>query len=228
MVVDSGGGVVAEPSAPSWIKEIETFLKNSAPNGAVINGALLWMDIQRKSATDQLWRQQALSKFVDGEIVEAKNALWSIIDEEIVGRNIPRKGDSKIITEINDIAQAMKKLDEAGKTPLFMATSTMVKNAPIMKATKEVPDIGDVVNNVKVLEDSMNSFMVNQSAKMDSLALLMNSFQKAGAQGSQQQDTLENRISDLIMDHSGQTSNRGRVRDLQSQSSSSRTRTPSV
>ena len=80
---------------------------------------------------EDLWKQQVLANFTAEEITNAKNALWDVGNtNDLLGRNIVRKGDSKSASEISDICTALKSLSEKQKMPVFIATSTMVMQSP--------------------------------------------------------------------------------------------------
>ena len=64
------------------------------------------------------------------EITNAKNVLWDISEESILGRNVARKGDSKSVSEIDDICGALKTLSEKQTLPTFIGASTMVLQSP--------------------------------------------------------------------------------------------------
>ena len=85
-----------------------------------------------------------------------------------------RQGDNKSVNEVEDIVNIMIKLDEANDLPVFLASSDMVKELPVLNSinTKEA-DVSDVMNNVKILEESMSSFMEQQKAQVDKLAEAM-------------------------------------------------------
>ena len=156
-----GGG---EPKKRG-VENVEEFLKSSAPNGVILNGVLLWINIQRSSTTENILKNQLVKKVTSAEISDAKAALVDTVDENICtqAKIKNRQGINKSIHEIEDIINVMKKLDEANDLPIFLATSDMVKSVPILSSvnTDEV-DISDVMNNVKMLENSVNSLMEQQ------------------------------------------------------------------
>ena len=55
----------------------------SDENGLITNALLLWLDIQRKTTAENIWKIQALSHFTEEEITDAKNMLWSNCDESL-------------------------------------------------------------------------------------------------------------------------------------------------
>ena len=74
------------------VKKMEEFLKTSVPNGIVMNGLLLWINIQRKSTAENIWKSQLLKKSLAEEITTAKHALWEVADDNIVGKYSVRRG----------------------------------------------------------------------------------------------------------------------------------------
>ena len=153
-VVEKKGGV----------KKMEEFLKTSVPNGIVMNGLLVWINIQRKSTAENIWKSQLLKKNLAEEITAAKHALWEVADDNIVGKYSVRRGEKKVTAEIDDICGAMKKLEQANDLPLFIASSEMVAKVPVLNSiNSDEINIGDVMNTVKSLEESMNAFVEDHS-----------------------------------------------------------------
>ena len=105
-------------------------LKSIALHGVVLDGLLLWLDTQRRTVPESTWKQRTLTHFSKEEITNAKNVLWDISEESILGRNVARKGDSKSVSEIDDICGALKTLSEKQTLPTFIGTSTMVLQSP--------------------------------------------------------------------------------------------------
>ena len=106
-------------------------LKGIGLHGVTLDGLLLWVDTKRRTIPEDSWKQQVFANFTAEEITNAKNILWDVANtNDLLGRNIVRKGDSKSISEINDICGALKTLSEKQKMPVFIATSTMVMQSP--------------------------------------------------------------------------------------------------
>ena len=88
---------------------------------------LSWVDTKRRTIPEDIWKKQALEHFAAEEITDAKNILWDVANSDnLLGRNIARKGDSKSTSEINDICAALNTLSEKQRIPVFIATSTMI------------------------------------------------------------------------------------------------------
>ena len=77
------------------VNECCEFIEIHARHGALLNGLLLWADIQRKTAPENIWKTQAITNFVSGEITEAKEILWRISGESILGKMVKRQGAAK-------------------------------------------------------------------------------------------------------------------------------------
>ena len=110
----------------------------SKENGLITNALLVWLDIQRKTTAENIWKTQALSYFTDEEITVAKNLLWSNCGEPLLEKHIRRQGASKTNAELEDISSALKKLDESQKMPTFIASSVMIMKTPIFNADTAV------------------------------------------------------------------------------------------
>ena len=59
------------------------FIKIHGKNGVIMNGFLLWANIQRTIRTENAWKEDALEKFLKEEITEAKDCLWRISGDKI-------------------------------------------------------------------------------------------------------------------------------------------------
>ena len=93
-----------------------------------VNGLLLWIDIQRRTSTAKEWKENALKFFTAEEITDAKNLLWDICGDGVIGKLINRQGTSKEVSEINDIEKALNTLVENQTMPLFIATTNGYEN----------------------------------------------------------------------------------------------------
>ena len=105
-------------------------LKSFALHGVILDVLLLWVDTQRRTVPENIWKQRTLTHFTKDEITNAKNVLWEISNESTLGRNITRKGESKSVSEIDDICGALKILSEKQIMPTFIGTSTMILQSP--------------------------------------------------------------------------------------------------
>ena len=123
---ESIGGVTDLPG----LNECMMKLKNFALHGVILDGLLLWIDTQRRTVPENVWKMQTLQHFTKEEITNSKNMLWDFNKGNLLGRNISRKGDSKSTSEIDDICNALKTLSAKQVMPTFLGTSTMTMQSP--------------------------------------------------------------------------------------------------
>ena len=145
------------------IKECCEFMEVHASNGVVLNGFLLWLDIQRQTTPGNLWKVQAVQRFLKEEITDAKEILWRTVGDSIIGKKILRKGPTKMVSEVNDICTAMKLLSEKVILPMFLGTSTMVSQTPLAQLVEG--DNTEVNAKFKEIEESINSLVTALSTK---------------------------------------------------------------
>ena len=94
-----------------------------------MNDLLLWIDIERKTTTEDVWKSQALNKFTKEEITAAKEELWKIVGD--AGKLVRRQEASKSEVEIDDIAELFNNLSESSSLPMFIGTSNMIIKTPV-------------------------------------------------------------------------------------------------
>ena len=150
------------PSVPG-LQESVLCMTNLALHGVILNGFLVWADIQRRTTAENIWNAQALKHFIKEEITDAKELLWDVVDNGVLGNMIKRQGPSKSTAEINDISHALKKLAEKEVMPLFLGTSNMVMQTPSSNVHDEKVYSGEIVKTLKTLEDSMKRFVVKKN-----------------------------------------------------------------
>ena len=131
------------------VKECCEYIEVHATNGAITNALLLWADIQRKQHPEDIWKSEIAKKFTSLEITDAKDTLWRVSGEELLGKLVKRQGNSKVNSEVNDICAALKTLSERDAMPMFLCTSGMVAQTPIYETSQE--------NNVEVKLNNINS-----------------------------------------------------------------------
>ena len=109
-----------EGDPPDKSKNAIGLIKENSKNGAVINGLLVWMDIQNHTTAPTIWKAQMIEIFDDEEILEAKTMLFSAIGGESsrIGNfeNHPKKKS----LHAEDLFNAMKKLWEAEEVHYFL------------------------------------------------------------------------------------------------------------
>ena len=96
------------PSVPG-LQESVLCMTNLALHGVILNGFLVWADFQRRTTAENIWNAQALKHFIKEEITDAKELLWDVADNGVLGNMIKRQGPSKSTAEINDISNALRK-----------------------------------------------------------------------------------------------------------------------
>ena len=89
--------------------------------------------------------------FTKEEITDAKNLLWDVCNEEIVGKLVNRQGPSKSQSEITDIENAMNILAEKGVMPLFAATSHMIMQTPHEEQINVRPALKDIEESLETV-----------------------------------------------------------------------------
>ena len=144
------------------------YLKNEAKNGIAINGILVWIDVQQKSTPPDVWIAQASYAFCEGEVEAARSALWKAVGvrKELIGEIIGHKSPGKKIKNLEDIHKAMITLKEKEALPMLLCSNGMVPNFPAFHCDKKEMDTTDVLAKMKVLEQSMSSFMKQNNDQM--------------------------------------------------------------
>ena len=150
------------------VKECNEFLEEYASNDAILNGMLLWINIQRHVTPENIWKTQAVTKFLKEEITDAKEILWRIIGESELGKMKKRQGTTKTISEINDICYALNVLSEKDRLPIFLSTSDMVSQTPIYISHPVEGDSSEINARLRVIEESLNSIIASSSSKNES------------------------------------------------------------
>ena len=135
-------------------------LSNIALHGLAVNGLLLWVDIQRRTTTSKEWKEKTMSHFTTEEITDAKNLLWDVCGENILGKLVKRQGPSKIQSEVEDIENAFNTLAEEEKMPLFIASSSMIMQTPHQLPKNPQPALKDI-------EDIMDAVMKKRAEHID-------------------------------------------------------------
>ena len=104
-------------SSVPGMQESVLCLKDIAVNGIILNGFLVWADIQGRTTPQNIWKEIAIKHFTKEEITDAKELLWDVAMEDIFGRKVNRKGESKSSSEIDDICNALTILSEKEVVP---------------------------------------------------------------------------------------------------------------
>ena len=72
------------------VKDCCDFLQNHGINGAIFNGFLTWVDIQRKSVPENMWKLQSRKRYTKEEISLAKEIIWRTAGDSLFGKIIRR------------------------------------------------------------------------------------------------------------------------------------------
>ena len=123
-VSDEGprGDEVGDPGSGDDLGDIMDFLKKEATNGIIINGLLVWIDIQQRSTPTKIWQAQASYAFCDVEVEMARSALWKAAGKrvDLIGDLSGHKSPRKKEKNLGDIDRAMTKLRENDALPLLL------------------------------------------------------------------------------------------------------------
>lgn len=103
-------------------------------------------------------------------------------NKEIIGEYAAHRGTSKMKNHLEDILKAIRKLNEKKALPLFLGTGDMIKNSPVFNVDIRNSNIGDVLNRVKVLEESMGSFMKDQNDQVKKISEMVGSIGQGSSQ----------------------------------------------
>ena len=139
------------------VGECIEFVKCHAPNGALVNGFLIWVWIQRRTTPENIWKTQAVTKFTKEEITAAKEELWKISGKPTLGKMVRRQGTSKTVSELEDICSALKTLSETDSVPMFLGTSEMIMHTPVYNIETGTCNNEMISSRLRVLDESVNS-----------------------------------------------------------------------
>ena len=126
-------------------------------NGEITNAVLVWIDIQRMTTAENIWKTQALSHFTTDEISTAKNEMWDRCGEHRLGKLIRRQGSSKTKAELDDLAAAFKTLAENETLPSFIASSETLRRTPLFNVDITNNTNDAIATRLKILEETINA-----------------------------------------------------------------------
>ena len=92
-LIDATSNETEHPSVPS-LQESVLCMTNLALHGVILNGFLVWADMQRRTTAENIWNAQALKHFIKEEIPDAKELLWDGADNGVLGNMRKRQGPS--------------------------------------------------------------------------------------------------------------------------------------
>ena len=174
---------------PDKFKNVFNFLTENGDNGVLLNKILVWIEIQSSMTVGDLWIQQAKSRFLPEEIMQAKAQFFQCAkdngNEEIAGKYIAhKKGNNPVEQNLKELAQAMKKLCDANRMPLILGSTKMMKSTPAYSIDDSNLGMCDVMERVKTLESTMGLFMESQNKKFDSLNEMVGTINQGGSSAS--------------------------------------------
>ena len=156
---------------PGKSKDALDFISANSSHGVVINGLLIWIDIQNQTTPPAIWKAQMIELFTDDEILEAKTRLFNAVGGEATRIGIFENHPKKKSLHAEDLVTAMKRLWESGEKPLLLASSDMMRTTRIYNVEKEnESNISDVLNRVKLLESSLNNIHEEQKKDLKDLS----------------------------------------------------------
>ena len=118
---------------------------------------------ERRTTPEDIWKNQAHQHFSPEEIREAKEMLWEVCGENVLGKQIQRQGASKQKSEIDDISKALKILSEKQLLPVFVGTANMIMRNPISKNVQDNTNLLSIEKKVSSLKEDMEKFSKSQS-----------------------------------------------------------------
>ena len=132
-------------------------LESSSSHGIILNGVLLWANIERRTVPEDVWKEEMLKHFLPEEINEAKEALWDVCREKIIGKQIKRIGDSKTRSEVDDICKGLKSLEENEVMPLIIGTDSMIMRNPLSKEKQNKTNLHSFEKKLAELNEFMKT-----------------------------------------------------------------------
>ena len=131
--------------------------------GVVMDSFLTWADMVRRTTAKDLWKELALKHFTSEEVTNAKEVLWDVCGEEILGKATRRQGGSKQKSEIEDICNAFEKLSERQVLPVFIATSNMILRTPSFQDKSSTSNFHSLEKKLDEVQESLDEFRAKQS-----------------------------------------------------------------
>ena len=146
MTSDIANGCIGNSNG---VQDCCDFIKLHTKNGVILNGLLLWADIQRKVSPENIWKEKAVKRFDNEEITEAKELLWRTAGDSILGKMVKRQGANKSLSECNDMCHALTSLSEKDSLPMFLCTGNI--------AAQDENVSSEVINTqLKTIKESIN------------------------------------------------------------------------
>ena len=98
-----------------------------------------------------------MRKFLKEDITQAKELLWRVCGEGVLGKMVSRQGTTKTHSEVNGISAAMKVLSEKESLPMFWGTSSMVSQTPIYISDPIDGDSSEMNARLTIIGESLDS-----------------------------------------------------------------------
>ena len=99
------------------------------------------------------------------------------IDAE--GKIHGRKGDKKVSESLSDIQKLVIKLQELHLMPVLLGTSDSIACLPPFNTSPKETNVSDVLNRMMTMENTLNSFIKQQSEQMRVLGSSISSMEKS-------------------------------------------------
>ena len=147
----------------SGMQECLLKLEGISLHGVILDSFLTWTDMIRKTTAKDVWKGLALKNFTGEEVTSAKNLLWEVCGEEVLGKTTRRQGGSKQKSEIEDICSALDKLSEKQVMPIFIATSKMIQSTPSLHDDKGLTNYYSIEKKIQDIDESLDEFKKKQA-----------------------------------------------------------------
>ena len=138
-------------------------LESIALHGIILNGPLLWANMERRTSPEDIWKNKMLQHFTPEEINEAKELLWEVCGEDKLGKKTRRIGDAKSKSEVEDICKGLVALSEQKVMPVFLATDNMMNRVPVVKDSQIKPNYFTIENKIKDMEQLIKTSSESQA-----------------------------------------------------------------
>ena len=138
-------------------------LEGISLHGVILDSFLTWTDMIRKTTAKDVWKGLALKNFTGEEVTAAKDLLWDVCDENVIGKTTRRQGGSKQKSEIEDICSAFDKLSEKQMLPIFIATSKMMQRTPSLNDDNGMTNYYSFEKKLQDINESLDEFKKKQA-----------------------------------------------------------------
>ena len=195
------------------VTDVINQLSGLGKNGIIVNAVLVWIDIQMRGTPDNCWKVEAEMRFTDRQITESRTLLWNIarvrsdkigevkgyMDAE--GKIHGRKGDKKVSESLSDIQKLVIKLQELHLMPILLGTSDSIACLPPFNTSPKETNVSDVLNRMMTMENTLNSFIKQQSDQMKLLSSSVSNIEKSNSNNSDQDQSQHRRVNSLVKEH---------------------------